>query len=167
MTQCSAKTRNGQPCRAQALKGRRFCFTHDPAQGAARAKARRRGGERRRVRHAGDSSLMPAQVRTVADTLALLDYGLAEALPLENSVQRVRLLIALADGYLRAFEAGEIGHRLQQLEQRSAARLMTWKEFISLDQDPDLEEGRAYLEEEPEVPINMVAQDDRKSDERD
>jgi hypothetical protein len=122
MANCKAITANGQPCRAQALKSGRFCFVHDPAQGAARAKARRRGGERRRVEHAGDSSKIPVQVHTVSDARAILDYTLSEALPLENSIQRGRLLIALVDAYLRALEIGELEQRVQQLEKEMLTR---------------------------------------------
>jgi hypothetical protein len=122
MAHCKARSANGEPCRAQALKGGRYCFTHDPAQGAARAKARRRGGERRRIEHAGDSSQIPTQVRTVRDATAILDYALAEALPLENSIQRGRLLIALVDAYVKAFEIGELEQRLEQLEKEILTR---------------------------------------------
>lgn len=89
---------------------------HDPANGRARALARKKGGERRRIAHGGDVTLIPAQVRTVAEAVTILDYALAEVLPMENSIQRGRLLIALCAEYIKAFEVGELEARLDALE---------------------------------------------------
>ena len=113
---CKAKTTNGQACRSQAIKGGMFCFIHDPAQGAKRAQARKRGGQRRRVPHAGDASKIPASVRTITDLLKVLDYALAEAMPLENSIQRGRLIVAIAGAFIEAIKTGEFEARLAALE---------------------------------------------------
>lgn len=113
---CNAPTANGQPCRANALKGKSRCFTHDPANSRARALARKKGGERRRTDHGGDATLIPVEVRTIADALTILDYTLAETLPAENSLQRSRVLIALCAEYIKAFEVGELEARLDALE---------------------------------------------------
>ncbi|MCC7119891.1 MAG: hypothetical protein IT310_15305 [Anaerolineales bacterium] len=115
---CKSKTTNGQLCQAQAITGSKYCFTHDPASGAARAKARKKGGRRNRTPHAGNSESIPTKVRTIEDVLAVLDYALAETLPLENSIQRGRLLVALAGAFIEALEAGELEARLTALEQR-------------------------------------------------
>ncbi len=116
MAQCKSRTENGQRCRAKVLKNSAFCFMHDPANGKARAEARKRGGERRRVLHAGNSENIPTQVRTVADTLLILDYTLAETIPMENSIARGRLLIALSEAYIRALEVGELEKRIEEIE---------------------------------------------------
>jgi len=116
MAKCAALTGDGSPCEAQALKGGPYCFTHDPASGAARAQARKRGGQRRRVGHAGDPSRTPPQVRSTADVLAVLDYTLAEALALENSIQRGRLLVALCSSFLETVKIGDVEGRILALE---------------------------------------------------
>lgn len=113
---CKAKTTNGQACQAQAIKGSTFCFTHDPASGAARAKARKRGGQRRRVSHYGDESMIPREVRTLDDANKILAYTLAETVPMENSIARARLLLALYDSFVKSFEVGELEKRIQALE---------------------------------------------------
>jgi hypothetical protein len=118
MAQCKARTGKGARCQAKALKNSAFCFTHDPACGKARAAAHRRGGERRRVDHSCDASKVPAQVRSIADAMVILDYTLAEVIPMENSLQRGRLLIALSEAYIKALEVGELERRLQELEQK-------------------------------------------------
>jgi len=119
---CKAKTTNGQPCQAQAIKGGKFCFIHDPAQGVKRAQARKRGGERRRVPHAGNPETLPAQVRSIDDVLKVLDYALAEAVPLENSTQRGRLIVAIAGAFIEAIKTGELETRLLAIESALKAR---------------------------------------------
>lgn len=119
---CKAKTTNGQPCQAQAIKDGKFCFTHDPASGAARAKARKMGGQRNRTPHAGNPESIPAKVRTIEDVLAVLDYALAEVMPLENSIQRGRLIVAIAGAFIDAIKTGELESRLAAIESALKAR---------------------------------------------
>lgn len=116
--QCKAKTASGKPCRAKPIKNSAFCFIHDPSQGAKRAEARKRGGYRNRTPHAGDPESLPAQVQTLADAQRILDYTLREILPMENSLQRARVLIALFDAFAKAIEVGEFEARLAALEAR-------------------------------------------------
>ena len=119
---CKAKTTSGQPCQAQAIKGGKFCFIHDPAQGVKRARARKIGGQRRRVPHAGNPETIPAQVRSIDDVLKVLDYALAEAVPLENSTQRGRLIVAIAGAFIEAIKTGELETRLLAIESALKAR---------------------------------------------
>jgi len=121
-TKCKAKTTNGQPCQAQAIKGEKFCFIHSPTQGAARAKARKKGGERNRTPHAGNPETIPASVRTIDDVLKVLDYALAESMPLENSIQRGRLIVAIASAFVEAIKTGELESRLAAIESALKAR---------------------------------------------
>jgi hypothetical protein len=123
---CKAKTTTGQPCKAQAIKGGKFCFIHDPTQGKKRAAARKRGGQRRRTPHAGNPEFIPAQVRTIDDVLKVLDYALAEAMPLENSVQRGRLLVSIAGAFVEVIKVGELESRLEAIE--SALKLREARE---------------------------------------
>jgi len=116
MAKCKAKTQSGQVCRSQAIKDSQYCFIHDPAQGEARAQARKKGGERRRVPHAGNPESIPSQVRTIDDVLKVLDYALAEAMPLENSIQRGRLIVAIAGAFVEAIKTGELEQRLAAIE---------------------------------------------------
>jgi len=116
---CKSKTRAHKPC-PNAAGASGFCFVHDPARGKERAQARRRGGQRRRVAHAGDADSLPQKVRTPGDVLRILDYALAEALPLENSLPRGRLLIALADSFNESIKTGALEERLSALEKALA-----------------------------------------------
>ena len=113
---CKAKSQSGKPCQAQAIKNNDYCFIHDPASGTARALARKRGGERHRIPHAGNDASIPARIRSIEDSMTILDYTLAEIIPMENSIQRGRLLIALCAGFVDALKVGELEVRLLAIE---------------------------------------------------
>jgi flagellin-specific chaperone FliS len=100
----------------QALKGSKYCFTHAPEVGAARALARKTGGKRHRTPHYGDASIIPHEVKNLEDANKILAYTLAETVPMENSIARARLLLALYDSFVKSFEIGELEKRIQALE---------------------------------------------------
>ena len=115
MKHCKATKKNGERCTVKAGPDG-FCTFHSPAHGKARAMGRKRGGERHRIPHAGNADDVPKQVRTLADVLAVLDYALAEAMPLENSVQRGRLIVGIAHAFIEAIKTGELESRLAAIE---------------------------------------------------
>lgn len=112
---CKAKRKDGTPC-PNAAQESGWCFTHDPAKGAERAAARKKGGQRRRVGHAAESGNLPGEIKTLAGVLALLDYTLRETIPLENSVQRTRALVSIATAFVSVLQAGELEQRVAAIE---------------------------------------------------
>lgn len=113
--QCRAKNRHGEPCQASA-NGNGFCFTHDATKGKERAIARRKGGLQRITPHVADPALVPKETRTIEGVMIILDYALQESLALNNSIQRGRLLVSIAHGYIEAIKTGELEHRLEAVE---------------------------------------------------
>jgi hypothetical protein len=113
---CKATKTNGQPCGGYSVGDGDYCYMHEPTRAKERAEARKQGGYNRRTAHAGDSSKLPAQVRTVADVYTLLDYTMLETIALDNSIIRTRALIALSECYLHALEVGELEARIAVLE---------------------------------------------------
>ncbi|MCX6059709.1 MAG: hypothetical protein NTW69_16355 [Chloroflexi bacterium] len=122
---CKKITPSGARCNANARKNNQYCFTHDPASSGEAAAARKKGGERHRVGHAGDTAKLPATVRTLEDVLSVLDYSLAECLPMENSIQRGRLLVAICGAFVEAIKTGELEKRIQSLEFALKSREVT------------------------------------------
>lgn len=118
---CKAITASGQPCPNAAQAESDYCFTHDPTKAGPRARAHARGGRRARIRHAGNLSAIPAQIRSLADTLMLLDYCLAELLAHENSISRARAILQLAGEYRATLAVGELEARIAAIEQALAA----------------------------------------------
>ena len=113
--QCNATRKNGEPCNASANENG-FCFTHDVAKGKERAIARRNGGLRRITPHVADASLVPKETRSISDVMIILDYALQESLVLSNSIQRGRLLVSIAHGFIEALKVGEMEQRLEAIE---------------------------------------------------
>lgn len=113
---CKQINKNGQRCAANAVKDSKYCYLHDPMSAGAAAAARKKGGQRQRVPHNGDVSKLPANVRTLDDVLTVLDYSLAECLPMENSIQRGRLLVAIAGAFVDAIKVGELEKRIAAIE---------------------------------------------------
>ena len=113
--QCRAKNKNGEPCNASASENG-FCFTHDATKSKERAIARRNGGLRRITPSVADKSLVPKETRTITDVMTILDYALQESLVLQNSIQRGRLLVSIAHGYIEALKVGEMEQRLEAVE---------------------------------------------------
>ncbi len=122
---CKQITKSGTCCAANAVKDSKYCYMHDPATGADAAAARKRGGERHRVGHAGDDTKIPAHVRTLDDVLSVLDYALAECMPMENSIQRGRLLVAICGAFVEAIKVGELEKRLAAIESALKSREVT------------------------------------------
>lgn len=113
--QCQAKNRRGEPCSGSA-SDTGFCFTHDATKGKERATARRRGGLQRITPHVADAALVPRETRTIEGVMIILDYALQESLGLTNSIQRGRLLVSIAHGYIEALKVGEMEQRLEAVE---------------------------------------------------
>ncbi|MEJ7846835.1 MAG: DUF5763 domain-containing protein [Pyrinomonadaceae bacterium] len=113
--QCQAKNRRGEPCSASANETG-FCFTHDATKGKERAIARRNGGLKRITPSVADKSLVPKETRTITDVMTILDYALQESLVLQNSIQRGRLLVSIAHGYIEALKVGEMEQRMEAVE---------------------------------------------------
>ena len=113
--QCQAKKRNGEPCNASASENG-FCFTHDASRGKERAIARRKGGLQKITPHVADASIVPKETRSIEGVMIILDYALQESLALQNSIQRGRLLVSIAHGYLEALKVGEMEQRLEAVE---------------------------------------------------
>ncbi len=113
--QCQATKRDGEPCNASAGETG-FCFAHDASRGHERAVARRKGGLQRITPHVADASLVPKETRSIEGVMMILDYALQESLILSNSIQRGRLLVSIAHGYIEALKVGEMEQRLEAVE---------------------------------------------------
>ncbi|MGI8757429.1 MAG: hypothetical protein ACR2MB_16545 [Acidimicrobiales bacterium] len=113
--QCQEKNKSGEPCGASANETG-FCFTHDATKGKERAIARRKGGLQRITPHVADASILPEETRSIKDVMIILDYALQESLVLPNTIQRGRLLVSIAHGFIEALKVGEMEERLEAVE---------------------------------------------------
>lgn len=89
---------------------------HDASKGRERALARRNGGLSTKKPHTGDASILPSDIGSIKGVFAILNYVLQESVILDNSIQRGRLLVSIAHGFIEALKVGELEKRLEALE---------------------------------------------------
>ena len=113
--QCEAKKKDGGKCKAFANESG-FCFMHDETRGKERALARRAGGLATKKPHYADASRLPSEIRKIDDVFIILDYALRETVGLDNSINRGRLLVSIAHGFIEVLKVGEFEKRLEAIE---------------------------------------------------
>lgn len=113
---CSAIAQAGQPCRATPLREEPYCFWHSPNHEHEAAEARRLGGVRRRREATVSGAYELDGLESVAQLRRVLEIATVDALQLENSVARVRALIAVVETGSRLLEKGELEQRIADLE---------------------------------------------------
>ncbi len=109
---CQATRSDGQPCRAWARSGSRFCFFHDPAMQDDRREAAARGGAVRGF----EGGLEPVPLDRPEDVCRLLAATINEvrsgAVPpaVANSIGY------LAGQWTKSFETAELARKIAGLE---------------------------------------------------
>jgi hypothetical protein len=73
------------------LRGRRYCWTHDPEETTRRDAARRRGGVNRKRRGSACPEFSLSSIDGIAD---LLHVVVRDSLTLDNSPKRCRVLLS-------------------------------------------------------------------------
>jgi hypothetical protein len=119
---CSGISKGGERCRQAALRDESFCFWHDPDHAEAADQARNLGGQRRRREGTLQGAYDFDGLASVADIRRLLAIAVMDALGLENSIARVRALIAASLGAAKLLEVGEMEERLRSLEAALSGR---------------------------------------------
>jgi hypothetical protein len=117
---CVDRNAKGEPCGMPRLEDSDRCFAHDPTRGAARARARKRGGRNRRVASVSEAPTDASPLREVGAIQGQLEAALFNTLQLENSNGRSRTIGYLLGFALKALEVGELEARLAALEQQIA-----------------------------------------------
>jgi hypothetical protein len=108
---CTFELPDRRRCRATPLRDEPYCFWHSPDHAEEAAEARRLGGLRRRRERTIATVYELDGLGTVDGIRRLLDIAVADALGLENSIVRARVLIAAAMAATRLLEVGELETR--------------------------------------------------------
>ena len=119
---CTFAMPDGRLCRASAIRGERFCYMHEPGKAEEAAEGRRLGGLRRRRERTVSTAFELPGVRTIEDIFRLVEIAVFDALCLENSIARNRLLLSAAATATKVLEVGELEERLTALESAHAGR---------------------------------------------
>ncbi len=112
---CEFIKASGEPCQANALLGSTLCFTHNPANAAKRAQARRKGGHNRQTPKGEKHK--PYSIASADDIMRALTDALNDVSLTENSHARARSIGYLCQILLKTLEVGEFEKRLEILEQ--------------------------------------------------
>jgi hypothetical protein len=113
---CAFVMPDGRLCRAAPLVDGTFCYVHEPAKAEEAEEARRLGGLRRRREKTIVLAYELESLGTVEGILRVLDIASRDALGLENSIPRSRVLIGVAQAATRLLEVGELAARVAALE---------------------------------------------------
>jgi hypothetical protein len=122
VNRCTGSLPDGRGCRAWPLQGEPFCLWHSSAREEEAAEARRLGGLRRRREKTISGAYDFAGLGSIEAIRRILEIATLDALGLEKSVARARVLIAAAIAATKLLEAGELEERLAALEATVRAR---------------------------------------------
>ena len=106
----------GRPCQATPLREEPFCFWHAPDREEDAAEARRLGGLRRRREKTLSGAYDFEGLASIGSIRRILEIATLDALGLENSIVRARVLISAALAAAKLLETGELEARIELLE---------------------------------------------------
>jgi len=113
---CGFELPSGRLCQATAMRDSPRCFWHAPDREEDAAEARRLGGLRRRRERTVSGAYDFTGLGSIESIRRILEIATLDALGLENSVARARVLIAAALAATKLLETGELADRLAVLE---------------------------------------------------
>jgi hypothetical protein len=121
---CAFIKQGGERCRQSPLHDEDFCFWHSPEHEKEAAEARRLGGLRRRREKTVEGAYAIDGIETITAIRRVLEIAILDALGLENSLNRSRVLISAAVAAARLLEVGELEERLASLEEGLGPRMV-------------------------------------------
>lgn len=120
---CQARTQTGGDCRQPPLRDGDLCFWHSPDHTEEATEARRLGGLRRRRERTLAGAYEVDGLDAIPNIRRIVEIAILDALGLDNSIARGRLLVACALAAARLLEVGELEQRLERMERAVLPRL--------------------------------------------
>ena len=121
---CNGRKQNGDRCSSAPMRDGDLCFWHSPDHADEAAEARRLGGLRRRREKTLAGVYDFDGLGNVDAIRRIVEVAVLDALGLENSVARGRLLVACALAGAKLLEVGELEQRLSDVESALKPRLV-------------------------------------------
>lgn len=113
---CTGINERGERCGATKMRDGDYCFWHAPEREVDAAEARRLGGLRRKREKTLAGAFEVTGLDSVPAIRRVVELVMLEALGLDNSVARCRILLAAATTAVKLLEVGELETRLALLE---------------------------------------------------
>jgi hypothetical protein len=120
---CAFIKQGGERCRSAPITDEQFCFWHHPEHTQDATEARRLGGLRRRREKALEGAYDFEGLGSVAQIRRVLEIAMLDALGLDNSIARSRVLVSVAGAAAKLLEVGELEERLAGIEAALGPRL--------------------------------------------
>ncbi|HOD02895.1 MAG TPA: hypothetical protein PKN28_06170 [Clostridiales bacterium] len=111
--QCKAILDDGEQCGAYALKGKDYCFSHDPSSREAKLEAVRNGGLVKKVRI--DEPLTQVDIVTAKDVVRLLTVTIEEVRTGKLDPRIANTIGFLAGHLTRAYEIAELEQKVDEI----------------------------------------------------
>ncbi len=124
---CSFRKDNGERCRSAPLRDGDFCFWHDPDHAEEAEQARKLGGQRRRRDKITQGAYELESLDSIEALRRVLEIAVLDALGLENSVARSRVLISGVQAGAKLLEVGEMDERMAAFEAALGPRVVAGK----------------------------------------
>ena len=113
---CAGQVPDGRGCRNWPIRGEPYCLWHSPDREEEAAEARRLGGLRRRREKTLAGAYDFGGLASTEAIRRILEIATFDALSLENSIARARVLISAAQAATKLLETGELEERIAALE---------------------------------------------------
>ena len=124
---CAGIKQNGERCRQAPMLEEDFCFWHHPDYSEEAEQARRLGGQRRRREKITEGAYELENLDSIPALRRVLTIALLDALGLENSVARSRVLISGVVAGAKLLEVGEMEERMAAVETALGPRVVQTK----------------------------------------
>jgi hypothetical protein len=124
---CASIKQNGERCRQAPLQGEDHCFWHHPDYSEEAEQARKLGGQRRRREKITEGAYELESLDSIPALRRVLTIALLDALGLENSVARSRVLISGVVAGAKLLEVGEMEERMAAVEAALGPRVVQTK----------------------------------------
>ena len=111
----------GRRCAAPPGRDSSYCYWHDPDKADDLAEAQRLGGLRRKRERTIAAAYDFSGLGSIEAIGRILEIAATDALYLENSIPRARVLISAGLAAVKLLEVGELEARLAVLEQAMAS----------------------------------------------
>lgn len=140
---CTFVLANGRPCRATPQRDSALCVFHDPGRAEEVADARRLGGLRRKRERTIVGAYELGGLNDAEGIRRILEIAAIDALGLDNSIPRARVLVAIVDAGVRLLGSRELEDRILALEMaKKAERQRPFKAATPTDRgEPRLPES--------------------------
>lgn len=119
---CAYKKANGQKCQAQAMKGSKFCFTHNPKTRKEHALAVTKGGKLSRRNRL---NLEPVKTQSPQDVVKVLEQTINGIRSGEVPPNIANTVGYLCGHLLKAIELAKYANKLETIEKILTERKVT------------------------------------------